>query len=329
MKFSLPQLSELFNSRHALTERGVTQKEGSYKDLSQEALYTSLEDLLTLFENPLIQGTFIDLGCGMGQAPLFYGALYPERKAIGIEFDEARIHAAQEIKTLMGVRNVSFLLEDLLTCELPVADTYFLYFPTGPVLDRVLTALYESGQKFILVAIESHGDLLPRLDLENWLTLKEEVKLNSERHYPYARLYERSDAERATCLGPFQYSYQKYFILIDDGQEVWLGDTFGLEWTHGQRFELKTPPRTINWEHVKKVMRFYDLSRELQLLVRLREQGEVTIEGQRGKFTGLIRKIILSPSFIVEISTGEKVEWSLISTIHQGSRLCYAFSSLS
>lgn len=315
MKFSLPPFWEHFKEQHTTLESRVEEGVGSYKNLTHEALYTSFEDLSEIFQHPLVKGTFVDLGCGAGQGVLLYAWMFPDRLAIGVEFQKARL--SHELR----LPNAELIHADLLECEIPKADTYFLYFPTGPVLDRVLTELYQMEHDFVLIAIESHGHLLPRLELENWLKLEAEIPLHSQRHYNQARIYQKIQHERN--LEPFLHTFKEHFLLIDN----WIGETLGMEWQEGDRYELLIPPRTINWKDVKKLMVWDEISPELHKALLIRRLGEVEIVTTSQRYQGFIRKIIVDPSFVVEISTGEKVEWSQIQSIYQGSILCYESSS--
>lgn len=331
MKSSLPPYWERFKTFHEEVEKHVQNREGSYQNLPFAALYSSLDDLLNLYNHPLIQGNFADLGCGSGLAPLLYGSIYPDRKSIGVEFELPRLNIGLSFKEDHHLNNVSLIHADLLSCDIPVADVYFLYFPTGPVLDRILASLYSSQKAFHLLVIESHGDLIPRLSLENWLDLKDEIPLISQRHYPKARIYERLFIERNAELLPFSHTFLPNYLLIADGDELWIGETMGMEWTSGKRFELKTPPRTVLWDNVKKLMTMSEIEQKYHSALSLRRVGEVEITTSQRILRGIVRKILVHPTFRLEISTGEKVEWKEILTITQGSSLCYessqAFSS--
>ena len=330
MKSSLVQFWDHFKSRHREIEKQVSMEEGFYAGLNFEALYTSLDDLEEIFRSGKIGGTFADLGCGTGFSSLMYGSMFPDRKAYGIEFVKERLILGKEFQNDQGLFNVSLLQGNLLNCEIPQADTYFLYFPTGPVLDRILSELYFSQHGFKLLIIESHGDLIHRIELENWLTLQEEIPLKSSRHFPFARIYQRTSGRRAENLIPFEHSYRNHFLLIEDGFESWIGSTMGMEWTKEDRFELKNPPRTIFWKDVKKLMlNTEEYDPRLRTLLELWNGGEVEITIPAKVLRGLVRKIIVAPSFKVEISSGEKVEWSQILKITQGSKICYAVSSSS
>ncbi len=326
MNSSLPRFWEHFKPPFEAIEEDVTARFGSYQGLSSDALYTNRKDLLNLFQHPLIQGKLVDLGCGTGEGCLVYGSLFPERNAVGIDFEKARLRYGQEFRDQFKINNVELIHGDLLRDLIPEGDVYFLYFPTGPVLDRMLNVLYHRQTPFHLVAIESHGDLLPRLKLENWLTLKEEVPLEQRRHYPFALIFERNFHKRNETLLPFELSFKHQFLLIEERGELWIGETQGLEWTEGDRFELLTPPRTINWMNVKAVLKSENLTENESLACKLRHKGELEFETVRGKTQGIIRKIMRSSTFRVEISTGEQVEWNEILTIKKGSHLCYVSS---
>lgn len=328
MKSSWLRSLERFKFNHNAIEELVSKTTGSYKGLDSRALYTSQEDFLAIFSHPLVTGTLVDLGCGTGEGCLLYHSLYPDRTSIGVDFEESRIDAGLQFKEKLGLHGVTLKHQDLLVAPVPEGNTYFLYFPTGMVLDRVLDELYRSNRPFRLVAIESHGDLLPRLMKENWLKVVGEVPLTSERHHPFALIFERQMVERSPELLPHIISFVEKFLLIEEGTYSWLGESQGLEWTEGERYELIIPPRTIQWHQVKDILSFDEVDVRFQRALMMRRLGEVTVKTPSGDFTGHIRKIIVSPTFHLEISSGEKVEWNHIVTITQGSILCYDSSSV-
>lgn len=327
MSSSLPPFWELFKSRHTEIEKNVSQTRGSYQGLSPEALYTSETDLLNIFNHPLTQGTFCDLGCGTGLPSLLYGHLFPERHSIGIEFEESRLEIGRNLRTEYQLSNVELVCADLSKADLPRADVYFLYFPTGHVLDRVLSVLYEQHSSFKLIAIESHGDLLPRLGLENWLEEVAEIKLSSPRHYPSAKVFESKKTPRSKALYPFTLSYQEKFLLISD--EEWIGETFQMEWSGSSKFDLSLPPRTIKWSDVKNVLSFDEIPENYRTSILLRRLGEIEVKTATQCFKGSIRKIMTRPTFHLELSGGELVEWNEIISISQGPHICYESSAQS
>lgn len=320
MKSSSLPFWEHFKETHLSIENEVGHQAGSYKGLSKEALSTHPDDLIRIFSSPLIHGTFVDLGCGTGESVLTYAHLFPERKAIGVEFEEARIKAALAYLP----PNAELIHDDLMKAKIPEGETYFLYFPTGPVLDRILNELYESRRDFHLVVIESHGDLIARIQLENWLHELAEIPLSSKRHYPSAKIFKRGHELRSPSLLPFTLTFKEKFMLVNE----WIGETFGMEWTCESRFELQTPPRTIDWKDVKKLMILEDFSPLQRKILLMRREGELEFHLPDRILTGFIRKIILNPTLTLEISTGELVEWTKIITIRKGSLLCYDSSQV-
>jgi hypothetical protein len=323
MTSSFHQFWDRFKLSFNQIENSVHQFENSYKGVSYEALYTSKEDLDSIFNDKNVFGTFVDLGCGQSQTVLYYALKFPDREALGIEFDKSRFDFAISIQRDFEIKNAHFENKDLLLCEIPLADTYFLYFPTGHVLDRLLTALYEGMSPFNLVLIESHGDLIKRIGLENWLKPIKEVKLSSKRHYPNAVIYKRLFLERDLSIKPFLFSYQQRYLLISENGVTWIGESYGMEWLSGSQFNLEVPPRTIFWENVKKLMFFENFDPLTKFALSLRSFNELTFSVNGSLFKASIRKIIIEPTFMIELSTGERLQWNEISSIFRGSELCY------
>lgn len=323
MKSFLHQFWDRFNLAFNQVEISTDKTENSYLGLSYEALYTSKEDLELIFNDKNVTGTFLDLGCGQGQTVLYYAIKFPDRKALGIEFQKSRFDFSVSIQDEFEIKNVHLIMDNLLSCKIPKADTYFLYFPSGYILDRVLTELYEGNNAFHLIVIESHGDLIPRIEKENWLELVQEIKLSSKRHYPKAKIYKRLFCDRDPNLRPHFFSFQKRFLIIHDNEITWIGESFQMEWVGGDQFNLKNPPRTICWRDVKKMMCFDDFDSLTKFVVSLRNLGELSFLVEGFTIQASIRKIIMEPTFMIELSTGQRLQWEEISSISRGLELCY------
>lgn len=323
----LEYFKNLFQFDNAEIEKDVPLRPDFYPGLDPAALYTDLVDLYALMTHDLAQGCWLDLGCGTGVGPLMYAALYPDRKSFGIEAASSRLRAGQVIQERLGLVNASLIHGDLLNCAIPIAETYFLYFPTGHVLDRVLSELASFKHPLSIVAIESHGDLLPRLRKEGWLNEISTTKLSAARHHPEAIWFESNHSPREQ-QGAHYLSFKQQALVIRDGNsEEWLAESFGLNWSHDNIFDLLTPPRSIDWQQVISVRDESALSRELSFLYHLRPLGEVSLSARGTSYSGTIRKIIISPTFSVELSTGQKLKWQEIQSIHWDQFLCYESSS--
>lgn len=328
MKFSWQQLLQIFNDyegTHESVEREVEDDSDLTPGISPEALYTSLEDLRMIQTHPLVSGTWVDLGAGIGKSILTYLHLHPERKAIGMEKSEARFRSGQEILAEVGISRNSLRHDDLLTAPIPDGDTYFLYFPTGLVLDRILAEL-EKKAFFRVIAIESHGDLLGRLDLEPGLKAIGEIPLSSPRHHPSARVYEKQIL-KTKKLELLYRTFTHDLMLIEEEGKSWIGDTFGAEWIGAEKFNLRNPPRTIEHTNVKEFFKTQDLSSLTLFLCELRRLGEVEVQTLVGTLVGEIRKIYLRPSFCLELSGGQTVKWDDIQAISLKGHRCYDSSS--
>lgn len=306
-------------------EQDVSEREGSYKGLLKEALLTSKEDYEAIFSSLPEIRKWIEPGSGHGLGPVMFAKCYPDKSAIGIEFERSRYEASEALKRREAISNVQFFHEDLLNFDLPRGDAYFLYFPTGMVLDKILFEIGTMDSGVRVIAIESHGDLLPRLEKEKWLQKVKEIPLSTLRHYPYAVVYNK--------VGPYQYSLhgqsflKKYLLIKDDNGEKWLGESFGLEWSRNNEFNLQLPPRTINSEQIIGIFTLEEVEKIYHFALYLRRLGELRIETENAQHSGQIRKIFISPCFKVEISTGHQLEWKQIKKILWENALCYESSS--
>jgi hypothetical protein len=289
---------ELFQKEFIESEKDIPEDSGAYKNLKYEALYTSSADFFSIFSFLGPVKTFVDLGAGMGQGCLIYSHLFPTSHSIAVDFVEGRLGAGKKIARALDIQNITFLQQDLFSNEIPDGDVYFLYFPTGMVLDRILSELYRKEKNFKLVAIESHGDLYDRLAKENWLKPLHELTLISSRHSPLIKIFERTFDEKSPELIPHEISFQKKVLTIkDDDGSIWLGESYGLSWLKDDLYSLECPPRSIRWSQVLKVQDESELSLVQQEARKFRE-----------KVTS-VRKIFVSPRFSLEISSGEQVEW--------------------
>jgi hypothetical protein len=319
------KLWEFFKIDLRVSENFSDSRAELYEGLSAEALYTSLEDLETIQRHPLVEGTWVDLGCGVGHSMMLYQTLFPDRRSIGVELSEKRAKEGQRAIEASGLEGATLIHADLLDVPLPDGDTYFLYFPTGPVLDRLLFEL-RKRETFRLVVIESHGDLLDRLNKEKCLTPIAEIPLKQSRHHPTARIFQ-GRRESSSLQSPFNLSFIEKYLLIQDDELQWIGETRGLEWQRGEEFLLHIPPRSILWSQVLAVVHRNDLSEDVRFLCDLRRYGECEILVKNKPHRGVIRKISVKPSFSVELSTGEWIEWKDILTITMGHHLCFDSSS--
>lgn len=310
----------MFHTDYQAVEENVSERSGSYRGLKSEALLTSEEDFRRIFASLPDINVWVELGSGHGLGPLLFAYLHPQKKSIGIEFEISRYAASVELQKKHQLTNVTFIHGDLLTCEIPKADTYFLYFPTGMVLDRVLQELGTRDENFRIVAIESHGDLLARLKKETWLKETLDVVLSSQRHCEVARVFEKVSLKQTDL---HDFSFQKKYLVLKDDLTEWIGESFGLEWLRNDEYQLLIPPRSFKLSEVKGIQSLQEIPARFHPALLLRGLGNLKIVTQTHELAGQFRKIYVAPCFKVEISSGEQVEWEKIRQIFWENTLCY------
>ncbi len=296
-----------------LLEKSVSSRPGSYFGLEQQALLTDISDYLNIFSHFNDVTSFVEFGSAYGHGPLIFSRLFPSAHAIGIEFEEVRFNTAVTLKNNFNLNNCEFVLADLSTAKIPPADLYFLYFPTGPILDRILFELSQMTHQFHLIVVESHSDLIPRLEKETWLTEDFEVPLVSKRHYSKAKVFSSGGLKISSY---FDFSFkEKYFMIRDIDNSIWIGDSLGLEWHSKDYLTLLNPPYTIHENQVQAMVEFSSFNLPTQHLIKLRALGGVKIESHLKHFQGFIRKIYIDPHFLIELSTGERINFDDLSKI--------------
>lgn len=310
----------MFQTDFKAVEKDVSERAGNYSGLDPEALLTSEEDFRRIFSSLPDLEIWVELGSGHGLGPLLFSYLYPEKKSIGIEFERPRFEASIELKEKHELTNVNFIHGDLLHCEIPAGDAYFFYFPTGPVLDRILHELGSREGALKIIAIESHGDFLGRLNKESWLKEVMEIPLTSPRHCNVARVFEKISKKEASL---HDYSFQKKFLFIHNDSSEWIGESFGLEWLKDDEYQCVIPPRSFKQSEVRTILDLEGIDKRFHPALLLRPLGNLKIVTETRELLGQLRKIYVAPCFKVEISSGEQVEWEKIRQIYWENNLCF------
>ncbi len=72
------------------------------------------------------EGIITDLGCGMGQLDFMLSMYCPERRILGIDYDEEKIAVAQNSWLLKNLPQLQFRCEDVSRCGLPESNAFVL-----------------------------------------------------------------------------------------------------------------------------------------------------------------------------------------------------------
>ena len=162
--------------------------------LLPEALYTSEEDAANILAslNLKLGDRVVDLGCGIGSLVLTGAQNYSDITFWGIEVVEERLQVARACAQELKLNNLKLIQGHLTEVNIPRADVYFIYLATGKTYSHLINQLLResSSRDFKIVAIESHGDLLPDLQSRSWLKVIHSIPLKSERHSPRALIFE-------------------------------------------------------------------------------------------------------------------------------------------
>lgn len=174
------------------TEKEISLNDESlYVGLDPRALLTSYIDYYQILEDVPKGEELVDVGAGYCRGTIlseFLGL----NKCHSIEIVKERItEAFDAISNFSG--DTSLLLnQDLSTCTLPEAYGYFLYFPKGEILYRILSQLFELSkhQDCFLYVCESHGDMLDYLNMFSSITQVKSFKVSQPRHSDQIVKYE-------------------------------------------------------------------------------------------------------------------------------------------
>jgi hypothetical protein len=173
-------------------EQAVPDHEGLYKGLKSEALQTSYLDYYQILQKIPSGSSFVDIGAGYNRASFVNHWCDFGHDCIGLEVVKERIVHAQSIGEKFGINSKHFVHFDLYgSHELPKADFYFIYMPTGVLLDQIFVKLSGHKHSFQLIVIESHGDLIPTMEhYSDWFKCEFKIPLSQKRHDPFIYFYQ-------------------------------------------------------------------------------------------------------------------------------------------
>jgi hypothetical protein len=316
---------------------------------SAEALYSDYQDLLqihTFLEEKKIK-SFCDLGAGIGRAKILFDSLNSSFQSYSLEFvqqrhkEGKRVHKENQLSHEEG-----FIQCNLLTDPIPKCECYFIYLPVGEVLIKTMEKIKNLTleEKCLIIAIESHGDLLSYLEkTHRHLSLRDRIPLSAKRHTEFIHIYEYQPKDNPSPLEsdifnhldnstnkdqPLRINFSEelsfwelwkelrkrdeFQVLVEDQNGQWLADLkdsqFGIQ---PSTLETQYPQRIIPLSEIKAFVR---APLSWQELIRKRRNKE---DGPLGE----IRKLIVFPSPQVEFSRGQKREletawdWELFTTL--------------
>lgn len=277
-------------------------------DIHHHALNNSIFDFYKILKKLKDDVTICDIGSASSLLSITANLFFPNIKVISIEPVAKRMQAAIALnKELMGAHEFYGTLFDSRYSNLNF-DYALLYFPTGRALEEILEILTRRKDTCI-IAIESHGDLLFRLDQCGKLEKEQQlVKMVSPRHNPFAHIYkinpEASPTESDTFLREF-YLENNFAMEIKDSRGTWIGliESTDIYFQHDKNnlITMKYPPRSISTRGEIKFLHKEDLDDETLKII-----NNIKCDGS------LIRKVYPKLK-LVELADGEKVSFDELS----------------
>lgn len=335
-------IDRLFGIDYNTTEKSLVHKRQeefyTHQGLESQALNTSYKDFYQLGkllpEGPDSQ-VFIDIGAGFARSKLLFSLFFPQYKVIAIEGVKERIEQAKICARAWEIDSSDFIYADLWQTPLPKGDIFFLYFPTGRLLFHLLRQLKKMAlsRQITLVAIESHGDLLPTLEWAcPWLIKCDNISSASLRHHSEIIVYRsilpeqmsyfvkdeqellhdlfhrldqkgsfifKNIREKQQVLSTLALEDDSWDLIIED-QDVggkpyfWSGSSKDLGLSIKRGYyHLNYPPREIPFQKIKGL---------LSLPPAFKVWQKARLEDKEIDNVGKVRKIILTPKPQIEFS---------------------------
>jgi hypothetical protein len=255
------------------------------ENLPALALNTSWHDIYQLLnyissknEKPII----CDLGAGNCRLAIMAQLFFPKVQVISIEPISHRMIRAKEICHNSHHKFYANYFEEVYQ-EIRF-DFVFLYFPNGTVFENILRKLKGLKFPYSIICIESHGEMINRLNFEkSWLKGIEILKLIAPRHREYIYEFERIENTK----DPLEKKFYELFehngeYKISDNNGHWFASTQGSSFYFDKpdtvTIEFKSPPRTIELSDSNIEIISNCLEEEIakhRKFLELRNQGQI------------------------------------------------------
>lgn len=234
------ECDDYFALQPNLTETLVKDsRESAYEGIDPRALLTSYVDYFKILSCLSKHETLVDIGAGYCRGSLLSCELNLA-PCLSIEFVQLR---AQRALDLLGQKVI--FIQNLENHPLPKADSYYLYFPRGKVLDQILKQII-TFQADIFVC-ESHGDVMDYLDGLGFVK-RSSFRAALPRHHSHIVRYSAPE--------------QKVGLSWNDQLPLWMlyhqEDIFVVDYTcMGEQVEWLIPVKSAQWfiYHSKPALR--------------------------------------------------------------------------
>lgn len=217
------EVDNLLDGIFGLTfEEGQSDLKHSYSGLDSRALLTSYRDYWSMMEElkPHPTSHFFEPGAGYFRAFFLYSILYPQLKYTGIEQVEDRVTTAIAAAKSLDLDDEGIQLGDAIKMR-ESFDIMYLYLPSSPLTQKLIKKA-KARLGTTIIAMESHGDLIPLLEGQrNSLKLTEIIQSESLRHRDGIFAYQVSSflKDFADELLEVSEDGQKCFVISENDEE--------------------------------------------------------------------------------------------------------------
>jgi hypothetical protein len=206
---------DILKTENSLSIDVTSEETYSGSNLEESALNTSWADyyeMIKFLEDKNLR--MLDIGSSYSKGSLLCAAL-GSSSISSVEIVKKRVDLSKEILNGLNLPNTLISNANALDISFENFDVFFVYQPVSQFLSKLLTKLSNYKNK-ILWVIESHGDLLHRVDIDSrFIEKKELLKLNSKRHLPHLYQYKISSTIKNMKIIEEENFYQSQYALIE------------------------------------------------------------------------------------------------------------------
>ena len=133
-----------------------------------------------------------------------------------------RINWAKKVAASLGLNTNKFIVSDSLEIDLSQFDVLYIYQPTGRFLTKLLDKVTRKNNQQYIWAVESHGDLIPRLDSDSRLTKKKvQLSFHAARHDRNLYSYSVIRNETSPFINFERALYSNRFVEVRDYNSIY------------------------------------------------------------------------------------------------------------
>lgn len=191
-------------------------------NLEEQALNTSWYDYYQMIcLSKKLDITVLDIGSAYSKGTLL-SLVLNFSNFTSVEVVSERINWAKKVAASLGLNTNKFIVSDSLEIDLSQFDVLYIYQPTGRFLTKLLDKVTRKNNQQYIWAVESHGDLIPRLDSDSRLTKKKvQLSFHAARHDRNLYSYSVIRNETSPFINFERALYSNRFVEVRDYNSIY------------------------------------------------------------------------------------------------------------